>query len=157
MSDTTITHDSSRLRELVDDIRTVMVTTPEPNGELHGRPMTVQRVDDDGTVWFLVDASAPWLANPLTTVNVAFADGDTWVSACGSGTVVKDANVIDELGDPVSDAWFDEGSTPAALRVAVGHADYWDAPGRLSQLVKMGKAAVTQEPPDMGDRGVIEP
>ena len=157
MSDTEIEHDPSKLAELVKGIRTVMLTSPDAAGALHGRPLTVQQVDDDGTIWFLVNANAEWVSRETTKANVAFVDSDTWVSACGSVSLVDDEATIAELGDPVSGSWFDEDTPPAALRVSVDHADYWSAPGKLVQMVKMGKAAITQNAPDMGDRGVIEP
>jgi general stress protein 26 len=156
MTDTT-TADGARFDELVSDIRVAMFTAPDAAGELHGRPLTVQRVDDDGTVWFLVDAGAEWIQPRFSAVNVAFGDASTWVSAAGSAEVVKDQSVVDDLGDPVSDAWFEDGASPAALRVDVTRADYWDAPGKVVQLAKLGKAAVTGSAPDMGERGVVEP
>jgi general stress protein 26 len=157
MTDTRTTESADLLDELVGGIRVAMLTAPDDTGELHGRPLTVQRVDAGATVWFLVDAGAEWLQERLPSVNVAFDDGDTWVSAAGTATLVKDPEVIEELGDPVSDAWFTEGSTPAALRVDVTRADYWEAASKVVQLPKLGKAVLTQSPPDMGERGVVEP
>jgi general stress protein 26 len=152
----TTTETATRFDELVKGIRVAMLTTFDRAGALHSRPLTVQKVDS-GVVWFLVDAHTGWLNDDLEVVNVAFADGDTWVSATGSAELVLDLNVMEDLGDPVSDAWFSEEATPAALRVDVRRADYWDAPGRLVQLVHMGKSVLTQQPPALGDRGVIEP
>jgi general stress protein 26 len=157
MTDTRPSDDAARFDELVSDIRVAMLTTPDETGTLQGRPLTVQRVDEDGTVWFLVDADAHWVQTRFPAVNVAFGDASTWVSASGAAEVVEDPAVLDELGDPVSDAWFEEGATPAALRVDVSRADYWDAPGRVVQLAKLGKAALTGSAPDMGERGVVEP
>lgn len=157
MTDARTSDDAARFDELVSDIRVAMLTTPDADGTLHGRPLTVQRVDDDGTVWFLVDAQAPWIEPSFRSVNLAFGDASTWVSAAGSAEVVRDPSVLEDLGDPVSDAWFEDGATPAALRVDVSRADYWDAPGRVVQLAKLGKAALTGSAPDMGDRGVVKP
>ena len=156
MNDTGTRESSGRLHALVSGIRVAMLTTEAPMGTLQARPLTVQRVDGSA-IWFLVDADAQWVTGRLDAVNLSFVDGDTWVSISGSATLVRDPAVLDELGDPVSDAWFDEGTEPAALRVDIIRADYWDGPGKLVQLLHMGKAAITQEPPDMGERGVIEP
>jgi general stress protein 26 len=156
MTDST-TESADRLVELASGIRVAMLTTPESTGALRSRPLTVQRVDADGTVWFLVDAQADWVADRIPTVNLALSDDTTWISISGSAELVLDTAVIEELGDPVSDAWFGEGTTPAALRVEIGHADYWDGPGKLQSLVRLGTGAVTGNRPDMGDRGVVEP
>ncbi len=157
MTDTETHDDGARLAELVKGVRIAMLTTPDATGALASRPLTVQRVDAEGTVWFLVDAQADWVADRIDTANVAFVDDDTWVSVTGTATLVQDPAVIDDLGDPVSDAWFDEDTPPGALRIDVGHADYWSAPGKLAQLFQLGKAALTQDAPDMGDRGTVAP
>src|SRR4051794_37744972 len=157
MTETRTPETAGRLTELVDGIRFAMLTTADGSGGLHARPLTVQRVDDDGTIWFLVDADADWVAAPMPSVNVAFTDSNTWVSATGSGELVTDTAVLEDLGDPESDAWFQEGSTPAALKVSVGEADYWDAPGRVAQLLAVGKAKLTGSQPDIGERGVVKP
>jgi general stress protein 26 len=156
MNDTDTRDGSERLQALISGIRVAMLTTVAPAGALQARPLTVQKFDGSA-VWFLVDAEAEWIGDRLDSVNLSLVDGDTWVSMSGSATIVRDPYVLAELGDPVSDSWFTEGSTPAALRVDVDRADYWDAPGKLVQLLHLGKAAVTHERPDMGDRGVIEP
>jgi general stress protein 26 len=157
MADTRTTESAAEFSDLVDGIRVAMLTTVDTTGALQARPLTVQRVDEEGAVWFLVDAGAEWITDRMPSVNVAFSNGTTWVSATGSARLVLDPGVIADLGDPVSDAWFEEGSTPAALRVDVGRADYWDGPGKLSMLLHLGKAAVTGSQPDTGERGVIEP
>jgi len=79
------------------------------------------------------------------------------IEKVSDNTYELDRSVIDDLGDPVSDAWFEDGASPAALRGDVTRADYWDAPGKVVQLAKLGKAAVTGSAPDMGERGVGEP
>ena len=157
MTETRTAEGGRRLTELVDGIRFAMLTTTDAAGDLPARPLTVQRVDDDGTVWFLVDAEAAWITGPMTSVNVAFTDSDTWVSATGTAQVVTDRAALEELGDPESDAWLKESTTPAALKVSVGEADYWDAPNRAVQLLAAGKALLTGSQPDIGDRGVVRP
>lgn len=156
MNDTETRESSGRLHALISGIRVAMLTTETPTGALQARPLTVQKIDGDA-VWFLVDAQAEWTGDRLDTVNLSFVDGDTWVSVSGTATLIRDQGVLDELGDPVSDSWFTAGSSPAALRVEVDRADYWDGPGKLVQLLHLGKATITHERPDMGDRGVIEP
>lgn len=156
MNDTGTRESSGRLHALVSGIRVAMLTTEAPTGALQARPLTVQKVDRDA-IWFLVDAQAEWAADQLDRVNLSFVDGDTWVSMSGSAALVHDPTVLDDLGDPVSDSWFDVGSRPAALRVDVDRADYWDGPGKLVQLLHLGKAAVTHDRPDTGERGVLEP
>lgn len=151
-----MTDDARTLAQLTDGIPIAMLTSAGPDG-LNGRPLAVQRVDDGGVVWFLVDRHADWVTDDLGTVNVAFVDTTTWVSATGPATTTADPAVIEDLGDPVTDTWFADGAEPVALRVAVARADWWDAPGRLRQAVELVSAKVTHRQPDMGERGVAEP
>ena len=146
----------ARLKELVSGLRSVMVTTPDEAGGLSSRPLTLQRADDDGTIWFLVDADAQWITASMGPVNVAAATSDTWLSISGTAQVVRDDAVLDDLGNPVNDAWFPEGTTKAALRIDVDRADYWSGPGRLGQLFQIGKGMVTGERPDLGERGRLD-
>jgi general stress protein 26 len=148
--------DGQTLKDLVSGIPIAMVTTTT-RGLLRGRPLAVQRVDLDGTVWFLVDRHADWVTTDLGVVNIAFVDTTTWVSATGSATTTDDQRILDDLGDPVTDTWFEDGAEPVALRVVVDHADWWDAPGRLRQAVELIAAKVGDRQPDMGSRGVSEP
>lgn len=145
-----MTTDGVAYRDLVDGIPTVMVT----GDDLLGRPLTVQQVDDDGVTWFLVSDEASWLAGADgRDVNIAFQSTDAWVSALGHAMVVPDHG----LGDPVSGAFFDEGETPVALRVDVRRAETWDAPGRLGQLLEIGRALVTGDKAEPGERGSLRP
>jgi general stress protein 26 len=148
--------DGKKVQELVDGIPIAMVTTRNRDG-LCGRPLAVQRVDDDGTLWFLVDRHADWVGLDLGVANVAFSSDTTWVSATGAATTTADRAVLDDLGDPITDTWFEDGAEPIALRVAVDHADWWDAPGRLRQALELAGAKLRGHQPDMGDRGVAEP
>lgn len=148
--------DGEKVQELVDGIPIAMVTTTR-QGRMCGRPLAVQRVDDDGTVWFLVDRHADWVGPDLGPANVAFVSDTTWVSASGPATTTDDPAVLEDLGDPITDTWFEDGAEPIALRIAVDHADWWDAPGRLRQAMELVSARVTHHQPDMGDRGVAEP
>lgn len=150
--------DGKQLKDLVDGVHIAMLTSAEPDGALRSRPLAVQRVDEDGTIWFLVEADADWVASEhLATTNVAFTSDDAWVSATGAARLVRDRAVLDDLGDPASNAWFTSDDPPAALRVDVDFADWWTAEGKLRRLVDIGRAAFRDAQPDVGDRGVVRP
>ncbi|MGI8936973.1 MAG: pyridoxamine 5'-phosphate oxidase family protein [Iamia sp.] len=148
--------DGQQIKDLVEGIPTAMLTTHGPHG-LCGRPMTVQRIDADGTIWFLVDADADWVSTDMGEVNVSFVDDDTWASVAGSARLVTDEATVSDLGDPISGAWFEDGGSPAAVKVDVGHADWWTAPGSLRQVLNLAGAKITGHAPDMGERGTADP
>lgn len=48
-----------KLIEMVKDTRVCMLITNEKNAEnLSGRPMSISKIDDDGTMWFFTKASS---------------------------------------------------------------------------------------------------
>jgi general stress protein 26 len=147
-------HQTKNLAELVDGIRFAMLTTSGPDG-LDSRPLTVQRVDDAATVWFLVGSDADWLHHLDTPVNLAFVSDKTWVSATGTATTTTDQAILDDLGDPASDAWFGAGTSPLALKVAVQHGGWWASPGAVRTLLSVASAKVTGNQPSAGESGDI--
>ncbi len=141
------------LTDVASGIRVAMLTTSGSDG-LRSRPITVQKLTDTG-VWFLVADDADWLGELNRPVNVSLVDDSTWVSLSGSAEVLRDKAVLDDLGDPVSDAWFEDGKDPVALQVTMHHVDWWDAPGKVGQIIGMAKGVLGDGPPDVGDRGEI--
>ena len=155
-----------KLSELIKDIKFAMFTTHKVQGHLHSRPMTTQnkRIEDDA-LWFFMSRSG----DPVSEfqgddqVNVAYANpsSDTYVSVSGVATVVEDPAKKAALWNKAAEAWFKGGVDDpdlALVRVRIEHADYWDVKeNKLVQLYKMAEAAVTGNPPTMGEHGHIRP
>ena len=147
------------LRSRVSKIRTVMLTNGDERGTLSSRPVTVQRVTDDGDVLFVVDRDAEWVPSGIDPVNVAFVeDAQTWVSVAGRMATDDDRALLDELWNPMLDAFFPDGRDAGAvvLRVQADRWEYWTAPNRLLQLVEIAKATVADDAPDLGTSGAVE-
>lgn len=147
------------LIERVDSIRTVMVTTGDERGTLSSRPLTVQKVGDDGDVFFIVDREADWVTTLVEAANVAFVRRDRdWISVAGRAAVSDDPGLLDELWSPVTDAYFPDGKQSGAtvLRVHADRWEYWSAPNQVAKFIEIAAAAVTDDPPDMGDSGTVE-
>lgn len=151
MTDTTTSTRS--LADLTDGIRVAMLTLQGPGG-LEARPLTVQQVEGDA-VWFLIGDGADWLDAVDGPAHLAFVDDKTWVSATGRAHLVRDAATIEELGDPISGSWFEEGQDPLALRFDVDHGDWWTAPNAAKVAIGLVKAKVTGSGPDIGERGEV--
>lgn len=145
------------VRDRVSGIRTVMVTTPDEHGRLAARPMTVQKVDDGGDVWFLAGANADWLPETTTAANVAFTDDDGWLSFTGELQLVTRESVRDELWDEISATWFSDGKDDArVLRLHTDEVEWWTSPGTLRSLVSVATAKVKGDTPDAGDSGTVQ-
>lgn len=152
---------SARIRS----VRIAMLTTIDPAGHLVSHPMTNQDVDSDGYLWFFTsDESDLWRnIGAQDHVNVSFANPDDsiYVSVSGHAEQVRDRDRMRQLWNPLVGAWFPDGVDDphlALIRVHAHTAEYWDAHGgRMVQLLRMAKAAVTGHPPrhDAGEHGTL--
>jgi general stress protein 26 len=154
MSDDTMTIDD--LRERLDEVRTAMATTDDEHGSLSSRPLTVQRIDDRGDVYFIVARSADWAIDGQA-INIALVDGDrTWVSVTGRAEYVEGTSLLSDLWDETTDTFFPDGPAGAiALQVHADRWEYWTAPGQLARLAGAAKAFLMDTSPDLGDRGTV--
>ena len=157
MSDDTITIDD--LRERLKGERTAMLTTVDERGTLSARPLTVQTFNDYGDVFFLVGRDADWVSLGTTeAANAAIVDeGSTWVSVAGRLHVVDDEQLLDELWDEASAAFFPNGRADAVVaHLQSDRWEYWTAATAAVQVFEFVKAKVTDDAPDMGESGTIE-
>ncbi len=143
------------LRDRVDGVRIAMVSTPEANGALSSRPLTIQRVTDDGDVVFLIGRDAGWVAQHQWVDVAIVDDGRTWVSVSGTAEYVDDRSAVDEYWDTMSAQFFDDPSDAVVMHVHARAWSYWTAPNRLAQVVEMVKSVATDHDPDLGDSGVV--
>lgn len=148
------------VRNLVNGASTVMLTSTNEKGGLSSRPMTVQDWADDGSLWFVVDKTSDWIGEGALNVNVAFAENiDGWVSVSGVAFTVDDKDKLEELWDSGVEAWFEDGKddeNAVALRVDLRRAEWWSADNKLKQIWQIAKALVTDERPDLGNKGRID-
>lgn len=156
--------DLDALRRRIGDVRTAMVTTIDERGTLSSRPVAVQRLDESGDVWFVVDRDADWVVEGVVegidAVNVAIVDeGSTWVSVAGRATLDDDVDRLRRLWNPALDTWFPAGPTgagPVALHVQADRWEYWTAPNAAARLLAVTQARLTENEPDLGHSGTIE-
>ena len=155
MSDEPLTIDE--LRQRVEEVRTAMVTTTDEQGLLASRPLTVQRIDELGNVYFIVGRDADWSAAGQA-MNVSLVDdGRTWVSVVGRAEYVEGTSLLSDLWDEMTDTFFPDGPASAvALQVHADRWEYWTAPNKLAQLAGMAKAFLMDSQPDVGDSGSID-
>ena len=90
------TVDTSKLWDMIKDIRFGMFTARHGNGHLHSRPMTTLNGSRDrgAVLWFFMSRSSDPVADLAAApeVNVAYAapDRDAYVSVSGRAAVVED-------------------------------------------------------------------
>jgi general stress protein 26 len=150
--------DHEKLNELIKDIKVAMLTTVEPDGTLHSRPLATLESKTDGELWFFTKIDSAKVDEVESDVNVSLGYSDTsknnYVAVSGSAQVVRDRRKSEELWTPFGRAWFPEGLEDpelALLRVRVHQAEYWTSPGKSAYLFGVAKAALTGRETTMGE------
>jgi general stress protein 26 len=145
-----------KLSDMLQDVGVAMLTTMAEDGTLRSRPMGVPKYEFEGELWFFTADHTP-KTDELSEderVNVALNEpkNERYLSISGRARVVKDAEKTQAMWSPTMKAWFPGGPDDphlALLRIAVDHAEYWDAKGgKATVLASMIKAAVTGTTPD---------
>lgn len=148
--------DVSRVWDLMEKISFCMLATWN-GSELRSRPMDARARRKEGVVYFLTDARhlKDDEIERFPKVNLAFADKDAmkFVSLSGEATVSNDRAKIKELWEPTAKAWWDSADNPNIRLVTVNPliAEFWDSPGKVISMIKMGVAAATGSKPDLGE------
>lgn len=154
------------LWDLIKDTRFCMLAHRHTDGRLHSHPLTTQNktLGEDGCLYFFVSRKSE-VGQRLQqdgNVNLAYANPgkDTWVSVTGSASVLDDRQKKEELFNTAAKAWFPGGVDDPDMElveVRIEEAEYWNVKeNKLLQLLKMGKAAATGNPPKgMGEHAEV--
>lgn len=138
-------------RKKIQSIKIANLTTIEEDGDLHGRPMYTQEIQEDGIVWFFAyfDSHVSQEIRKDNRVALSYSDESsvTYVNASGTAEVVRDKTKIDELWKSELKAYFENGKDDpniALIKINIHQAEYWDRPGgKIVTLFQLAKAAIT--------------
>lgn len=134
----------SQLREIVAVADTGMFITQHEQFPLQVRPMVVQEVDEDGTMWFLSssasDKNLDLERDPRVTLIFQNNRKYDYLQVSGRASVSRDAALIDKYWTKFAEAWFDGKDDPRVTVIAVhphsGH--YWSTEnGKIVASAKM--------------------
>ena len=147
-----------KLKEEIKDIRTAMLTTMREDGNFHSRPMSVNEMDEDGTMWFFSHEDSNKVAEirKNNRVSLGFSDtgAETYVATSGMAEVVKDQAKINDLWNDALKTWFPNGKDDpnvTLLKVTTHSGEYWDRPGgKMMLLFEVAKGAITGKPDSTG-------
>jgi general stress protein 26 len=147
---------AQKLYELIKDIKVAMMTTIEPDGTLHSRPMWNHKADSAGDLWFFTRERSPKVRelSKDSQVNLAYANPDSqdYVSVSGKAEIIRDQSKIKELWTEGLRTWFPKGPDDpdiALIRIHPTGGEYWDSPSKtVMQLYGYAKARLTGESPN---------
>ena len=140
-----------KLRKMIDNIRTGMLTTYDATDGFHSRPMGTAQVDVDGNIWFFTNEFSPKVAEISieNTVSVTYSNAteNVYISITGTAAVVDDRVKMKELWNPYVEIFFPGGIDDpklTLLKVDAEHGEYWDSSaGKIAIIFKMLKAAIS--------------
>jgi len=145
--------DLAKLAGLIRDIRVALLTTVDPDGHFHTRPVQTLEVEADRTLWFFTDWSSPKVIELHHDVRVSLGYADpgkkTYVAVTGSGRLIRDVQKAKQIWSIEQRAYYPDGPEDvrlALLRVTIERAEYWIAPGPVSYLIAAATAVLTGTP-----------
>jgi general stress protein 26 len=141
-----------KIKELASKNATCFFCTGIANGKpISARPMSPQKIDEDGNFWFLSANDSHKNADILRDNKVQlFFQGSAhsdFLSIYGTATISTDKALIKELWEPLIKTWFKEGVDDpriTVIKVDTQEGYYWDNKhGNAIAFVKMAAGALT--------------
>lgn len=153
-----------KIGEYIMDIDFTMMTTIDETGNLQSRPMSTQKIEFDGDVYFFTyedsNKARHIKSNPRTNLAYSAPDQQTYVSLKGTAETSRDRQKMEELWQPPLKAWFPDGlETPGItlIKVSVETAEYWDSHSSVvAHAIGLVKSTVTGKPANVGDNVTLD-
>ena len=155
-----------KIKELTDKAKTCFFCTRASSGlPFDVRPMSVQKLDDEGAFWFLSadDSHKNEELQTDNTVQLLFQGSahSDFLSIQGTATISKDKEKIKELWEPVIKTWFTGGVDDpriTVIKVTPNGGYYWDNKhGNAVAGVKMLIGATIGKTLDDSIEGTLQP
>ncbi|MEO5890672.1 MAG: pyridoxamine 5'-phosphate oxidase family protein [Ferruginibacter sp.] len=154
-----------KVKELVDKASTCFFCTNiRTNASFSTRPMSVQKIDDEGNLWFLsaADSKKNIEIDDDPTVQLLFQGSDysDFLNLYGIATISHDKEIIKDLWQPILKTWFTEGIDDpriSVIKVVPSEAYYWDTKHvQVVGLIKRVVGAVIGKTMDDSIEGEIK-
>ncbi|MEO5681750.1 MAG: pyridoxamine 5'-phosphate oxidase family protein [Chitinophagaceae bacterium] len=155
---------AKRIQDMVEEAKSCFFCTHAGMGESSGiRPMSIQKADEDGTLWFLSandsHKNAEIEANSAVKLFFQGSAHSDFLYLNGYATITEDRAIIHELWNPVLKTWFTEGEDDpriSVIKVVPEDGYYWDNKhGNAVAGVKMLWGAITGKTLDDSIEGRI--
>ncbi|MBK6730884.1 MAG: pyridoxamine 5'-phosphate oxidase family protein [Bacteroidetes bacterium] len=141
---------AEKIKELADNNTCFFCTGITTGKSVTVRPMAVQKVDDNGNLWFLSanDSHKNLDINIDPKVQLLFQGSSysDFLSIYGKATISTDKNLIKELWNPLIKTWFTEGIDDpriTVIKVTAEDGYYWDNKhGNAIAMLKIAAGAI---------------
>ena len=152
-----------KFKELVKHESICLLTTCLTRVPLTTRPMSVQKVCDQGNFWFLSpsdsDKNREIADDPRVQLFISNPSNYEFLSLYGKATISRDQQKIDEFWNDILKAWFPGGKDDpkiTVIKVTPEEGFYWDTKdGKLVSMIKILASAVSGKTLQEGVEGKI--
>ncbi len=125
---------AKKIKELAEKAETCFFCTSIGIGESNAaRPMSVQKVDEEGNLWFLSSKDShknkEIAIDPEVNLYFQGAAHSEFLQLHGNAILYDDKNKIKELWNPILKTWFTEGENDpriSVIKVQPTTGYYWD-------------------------------
>ncbi|MEP6710843.1 MAG: pyridoxamine 5'-phosphate oxidase family protein [Ferruginibacter sp.] len=125
---------TKKMKELIEKAATCFFCTNITSGQaLTTRPMSVQKTDDEGILWFLSAADSHKNeeigGDPMVQLLFQGSPHSDFLSLSGEASISQDKAMIKELWNPMLKTWFTEGEDDpriTVIKVVPEKGYYWD-------------------------------
>ncbi len=140
-----------KIKELATKAGVCFFCTAVANGKpLSVRPMSPQKIDEQGNFWFLSssDSRKNFDIQKDDKVHLLFqgSSHSDFLSIYGSGTISRDKALVKELWEPLFKTWFTHGEDDpriTVIKIETIEGYYWDTKhGKAVAFVKMAAGAI---------------
>jgi general stress protein 26 len=142
--------------EMIHRIRVALLTTIDPQGRFHTRPVQTLQVERGEMIWFFTDWGSPKVGELVHDhrVSLGYADPGkrTYLAVSGLASLLRDPTKAGELWTAEQRAYYPAGPGDrrlALLGVRIEQAEYWIAGGRVAHWMAGVKAVVTRRPAEL--------
>ncbi len=156
---------TKKIKELTDSAKTCFFCTGMTAGKAFAtRPMSVQKVDEEGNFWFLSandsHKNEELMMDPAVQLLFQGSSYSDFLNIYGTATVSKDKEKIKELWEPILKTWFTGGVDDpriSVIKVMPTEGYYWDNKhGNAVAFVKQIAGAVIGKTLDDSIEGKLE-
>ena len=153
-----------KIKELVNHGRSCLMMTALDNKPCAVRPMSPQKVTDQGELLFFSDRRSSTNAELQVSpqMHITFSnDGDNeYMSLFGTAKAYRDQSEINELYSSFANTWFEGKDDPnlTIIRFTPSEGHYWDSRhGKAVQMMGILLGAITGKQTDDGLEGDLNP
>jgi general stress protein 26 len=156
----------AKAKEIAESGKTCFFCSGIKNGlPFSTRPMSFQKIDDNGDFWFLSakdsQKNADIQSDPMVQLLFQESAHSGFLTLYGIAEISTDKAKIDELWEPIIKTWFTEGKDDpriTVIKVSPTQGYYWDNKhGDAIAFIKMAAGAVLGKTFDDSIEGKLEP